>query len=112
VTPATSGTVTLNAAVSSLGYTKVGRLVTVQGMLEVSSVSVPVGTSVRVSLPFSVFTFASPDVYASFGATAVLCKNVLTIATYNRPNAYFDVFVTASSIVAADQIQFGFSYIA
>ena len=112
VTPATSGTITLYAGVSSLAYTKVGRLVTVQGLLQVSSVSVPVGTSVRISLPFAVFSFTGTEQYASFGATTVLCKNVLTTATYSRPNTYFDVFVTASTVVADDQIQFGFSYIA
>lgn len=51
ITCGTSGTVTLNTANDTLAYTKIGRIVTVQGYLAISSVSVPVGYF-AVSLPF------------------------------------------------------------
>ena len=52
VTCGTSGTVTLNGAYSDLSYTKIGRIVTVTGLIIVSSVSSPVGHYL-ISLPFT-----------------------------------------------------------
>lgn len=54
LTAPTSGSITLVAGVDTLSYTKVGRLVQVQGMLEVASVAAPVGTYVSITgLPFT-----------------------------------------------------------
>lgn len=53
ITCGTSGTITLNASFQTLGYVKVGRLVTVTGLLIVSSVSSPVGLCMIGNLPFS-----------------------------------------------------------
>ena len=50
VTAGTSGTITLSN--STLGYVKIGNLVTVQGRLDVSSVSSPTG-ELELSLPFA-----------------------------------------------------------
>jgi hypothetical protein len=53
ITPSSSGSVTMQGAADSIGYTKVGRMVTVQGDFRISTVSSPVGNS-RISLPFAV----------------------------------------------------------
>jgi len=50
MTATTSGTITLNGDVNLLAYTKVGRVIHVQGLLETSSKSSPAG-AVRISLP-------------------------------------------------------------
>ena len=78
ITCSTSGTVTLNSGFNSLAYTKVGNLVTVQGLLIVSSVSSPVG-SFFVSMPFT----SSPnpadrggDAAAALRMTNVVSANV------------------------------------
>ena len=52
ITPATSGTVTLDAAKNTFAYTKIGRSVHVQGQITISSISSPVG-DLRISLPFA-----------------------------------------------------------
>ena len=52
VTPSTSGTCTLNGAYSDMSYTKVGRLVTVTGLIIVDSVSSPVGYY-RINIPYT-----------------------------------------------------------
>ena len=52
ITCSTSGTATLNGAYSDLSYTKIGRLVTVTGLIIVSSVSSPVGYYC-INLPFT-----------------------------------------------------------
>ena len=51
ITCGTSGTVTLQAAFDTAAYTKIGDLVSVQGLLIVDSVSSPVGYF-AISLPF------------------------------------------------------------
>ena len=58
LTPSTSGSITLNGSYDQLSYTKVGRKVTVNGRVRVSSVSSPVGQMVKISLPFAVATLA------------------------------------------------------
>ena len=50
MTATTSGTITLNGGVNLLAYTKVGRVIHVQGLLETSAKSSPEG-AVRISLP-------------------------------------------------------------
>ncbi len=52
ITCTTSGTVTLNTTFDSISYVKVGRLVTVTGLVIVGSVSSPVG-AFSISMPFS-----------------------------------------------------------
>ena len=52
VTPATSGSVSLYNSSNTLSYTKIGRMVHVNGWIQVYSVSSPVGAYVKVSLPF------------------------------------------------------------
>jgi hypothetical protein len=52
LTCSTSGTITLNAAADTLHYTKIGRQVTVTGLVAVASVSSPVG-NILVSIPFT-----------------------------------------------------------
>jgi hypothetical protein len=53
MTAGTSGTITLNASFQTLGYVKIGRLVTYTGILLVSSVSSPVGALRIAGLGFS-----------------------------------------------------------
>jgi hypothetical protein len=53
-TPETSGTITLQSTVNTLAYTKIGHLCTVQGLLNVTSVSSPVGDAITIAtLPFA-----------------------------------------------------------
>ena len=51
ITAAGGGTITLNSSYDQLSYTRIGRLVTVTGLIVVGSVSSPSG-ELRVSLPF------------------------------------------------------------
>jgi len=57
ITP-TGGSITVNSSVDELGYVKIGRQVTVTGMLTVGSVSSPTGYF-NISLPFSIGSWAS-----------------------------------------------------
>ena len=54
LTPLTSGSITMNTSNNTLRYTKIGRVVTVTGYLEVLSVSSPTGSHVILNLPFTV----------------------------------------------------------
>ena len=50
----TSGTITVNNALSLLGYIKIGSLVTITGRIGVSAVDSPVGDLIMTGLPFAV----------------------------------------------------------
>lgn len=67
VTCGTSGTITLNGSYQTLSYVKVGRQVTVNGLLFVSSVSSPDGFF-KVSLPFAI---ASGDQHRVSGGVSM-----------------------------------------
>jgi hypothetical protein len=57
ITCNTSGTITVNSSFDQATYTKVGRLVTVTGLLAISAISSPVG-SFSLSLPFTAAALA------------------------------------------------------
>lgn len=57
LTPA-SGSITMNAGAQQLGYTKVGRLVTVTGNVQISTVSSPSGNVTMNGLPFVIGNLA------------------------------------------------------
>jgi hypothetical protein len=73
LTCGTSGTITLN--VNTLSYTKIGRQVTLTGLLNVASVSSPVGGLTLNGLPFSV-----PNGNSFYGTVFVLGVNLLATA--------------------------------
>ena len=54
MTPSTSGSVTLSSGVDTLSYTKIGQIVHIQGLLETSGKSSPVGSQLRVTLPVAI----------------------------------------------------------
>jgi hypothetical protein len=53
-TPSTSGSITLTSPTNSMRYTRVGRLVTLTGLIDVASVSSPVGDLRLTGIPFNV----------------------------------------------------------
>ena len=53
LTCVTSGTITVNSSYDQLAYTKIGRVVHVQGFLTTASVSSPVGNVTLTGLPFT-----------------------------------------------------------
>lgn len=113
VTPQTSGSITLSATVDTMAYTKIGRLVHVQGYIKVASVSSPVGGFVLVSLPF-----AAADIteYAGVaGASGVYTKGasstVVPVIVPEAASAATVLNVTVASIAANDEFYLSFSYI-
>jgi hypothetical protein len=54
LTPSTSGSITLTSPTNSMRYTRVGRLVTLTGLIDVASVSSPVGDLRLTGIPFNV----------------------------------------------------------
>jgi hypothetical protein len=52
LTATTSGSITVNTGFDSMAYIRIGRMVFIQGTIELSSVSSPVGTLRLTGLPF------------------------------------------------------------
>jgi hypothetical protein len=106
VTTATSGSVT--PSINTGAYTKVGRLVTITGYVQFSSVSSPVGY-LRLSLPF---TSASGTQFESAGS--FMFNNIVSgtlsnfIGTVNNNSATLDIYLGSGTVVSstsANQMQ-------
>jgi hypothetical protein len=98
--------------VNDCGYTKIGRQVTVTGLIIVQSVSLPTG-GVSLNLPFSV----GGDVESSLaGGTFVIFQDAPTYvttleeATFEEGAASLTINMNAASIGADDQFRFSFTY--
>lgn len=122
MTPSGSGSIPLNASYQTLSYTKVGRLVTVTGLLVVGTVSSPVG-NISINLPFAVNSggtqFRTTGTYMPRASVSVAISSFICYAIENATS--FVVYVgnsSAESATAADQtpsssfIYINFSYAA
>jgi hypothetical protein len=72
------GTVTISAAENNCRYTKIGRVVTVNGYISVSSVSSPTGALTITNLPFQIAAGSEANAYS---AAAVAANGLETTAT-------------------------------
>lgn len=115
LTPGTSGTITLVSNVNILAYTRIGRSVHVNGLLEVQSVSSPVGTTVTLAtLPFTSFNSNPNYAGASGGANlfaTLTSGNEVKGLLIGRNSTNVLYVITASTIQAGTQIYVQFSYI-
>jgi hypothetical protein len=76
MTAGTSGTITLKGTSKTLAYTKIGRVVHITGVLEVDSVSSPVGLLMVLDLPFAA---AAGNQFSA--AVSIRCYNLIATAT-------------------------------
>jgi hypothetical protein len=74
--PGTSGSITLDPAYATARYTKIGRVVSIQGVCVVQSISSPVGTLKIGGLPF-----ASGNAVGNYAAIALQALSLETTAT-------------------------------
>jgi len=112
LTPSTSGTITLNATYSTWSYTKIGNQVTVNGLAVVSSVSSPVGTYIKIGLPFTVGNSDS-----KYGGNSCLYSDASLsyakslLGGYNPKNTSQSfVYIDASTIATNDEFYFTTTY--
>jgi hypothetical protein len=113
LTPNTSGSITLGSN-NTLSYTKVGRVVVVNGLLEVASVSSPVGTNVQIStLPFTPASI-SPNAGRSGGSflvTATSTGNITPGLIINGATPITYIIMDASTVQAGTSPYVQFTYI-
>ena len=109
----TTGSVTLKSTLNTVAYTKVGRLVTVTGLIGILSVSSPTGGVTINALPFAI-----ADLTQSSGAIggAIIFQDAPTYATTNvgftAEETATGIITTQSAVVlgADDQYRLSFSY--
>jgi len=114
ITPSGSGSITLSGSWDGLSYTKIGRQVTVQGVIIAGSVSLPVGTSVAISLPFANSSLGKGRSRVS-GTTLFLPDPPGTAFTRHdttllEGSSSLVVTIDASTITASDQFWVNFTY--
>jgi hypothetical protein len=116
LTTATSGTITLVGSGDLVSYTKIGRQVTISGLVQVASVASPVGVSVRLNtLPFTVGNIG--ELASRFVGTAEFFDNstgtrsvVPIITAETLAFAFFPI--DAATIEANDELLFTLTYFA
>ena len=111
--PSTRGTITLSASggLNTLSYTKIGRLVTVTGLLSVASSSLPVGTSVTLSLPFSITGSGSIGRTVAGVITRLSGINESLISLGLEGTSGVLVNIDASTVVSTRQFSISVSFI-
>jgi len=117
VSTETSGSITIGTNVDRLAYTKVGRMVTITGLLGVASVSSPVGDYITInSLPFTVANLT--DIAgASTGSVMFKDNSVTTSDAVTAKGVYMPesttsirVYIDASIVVAGDDFFISVTY--
>jgi len=107
LTPSTSGTITLTA-INVLAYTRFGRVVHMNGLLEVGSVSLPVGTIVRIGgLPFTTGNNRSGGGFPFFATSAGTVQAGIAIVPSVTTA---DIIINAALIQTGSQTYVGFFY--
>jgi hypothetical protein len=110
MTCGTSGTITLNASFQTLGWVKVGRLITVTGLLIVSSVSSPTGTCRIESLPFSPDSATSSRASVSVRAddlSAAAATSVQGRILSSENKIYLDYYAAGVATDLSPQVKAG-----
>ena len=111
LTPATSGSITMNTSFDLAAYTKIGNTVFVQSQIVVSSVSSPVGTIVKLSLPFAIADLG--EISGRFG-TVVQSDSSGAVLNYpavaTEGDSFISVYITAAIIAAGNSFYFNFAY--
>ena len=109
MTPNTSGTITLDSTANTGAYIKIGRLVHVQGGLSINSVSSPVGTYVKISLPYPISNLTNAAEQVG-GVIAAPPSNMYPFDA-NASNSYVNMWVNAATISGGQTYKFSFSYL-
>ena len=124
ITCETSGSYTLQGGADLAAYTKIGRVVTVQGGLSVNGESSPSG-NLRITLPFTAFTGADDTDYCMGNLALGNHGSTLDVAGLNAftyGGAYFHIwgvnpdgttrYIKHTDVDTNFQVYFNFSYIA
>lgn len=119
-TPSSSGTITLDTGVDNMSYTKVGRKVSITGVILLSSVSSPVGNYISISLPFEVANLnnqggsvaGSCFVFNATGNSGQYSIIALEAQTYLRiyKNTGTGSVATAADFTGNESIYIGLTY--
>jgi len=112
--PETSGTITIQSTADTLAYTKIGRLVTVTGMVSIVSTGSAVGSYVRLSnLPFAsadLTEFAGRNGGAvTFNDNSAGTKTTKAIIVLES-STLVRIYVDASTVGGSDDFYLSFSY--
>lgn len=111
LTPSTSGTITLGSP-NECAYTKIGRVVTVNGLIDTASVSAPVGTTVSFdNLPFTSNATGTQRSAGTAVGFALSSGTVLATCTIVSSTTTFVVQINASLFQTGSQVYFQLSYV-
>lgn len=113
IIPEESGIIKLNESYDLLSYTKIGRVVHIQGNIIISYVSNPAGSLIKVSLPFIISnsTGLSNRFGVSCFAESLIVGNGIKFLMGNSGDSFVSIITNASMIQENSQFYFNFTYI-
>lgn len=109
LTPFGGGSITLSSPADSMRYTRIGRLVTLTGLINVSSVSTPTGDLRLTGLPFSIggSSAGSLSVF-NFGTTSTVTAYQVLVDGSNTNTVFIRGMNNGSQVTTiSDNIQAG-----
>jgi hypothetical protein len=118
--PNASGTITVSATQDTLKYTKIGRVVFINGFVQPSSVASPVGFYIQLNgLPFNTTSSSSPTTGANsqsgvaifyYNSTAGTGQASRPITVPNNGGTVCFIFVDASTVANTTEIYVNINY--
>ena len=110
--PDVSGSITVNSSYDTLSYTKVGRLVTITGRLQISSVSSPNGNVVRLqNLPFTNASGSEDSSICGINVVMYNGSNYVNVPAYILSSSTTLAILTSpNSVTSSYLFFFSFSY--
>ena len=109
LTPATSGTIPLNSNFDTLAWVRTGNLVTVTGQIQTFNPVSPVGTNIRLNLPFAPADL--PEI-SGRGGFMLNYQNTAVSAFWEEGTALLYILKDASTVLNGENLFISFSYIA
>jgi hypothetical protein len=109
LTPETSGTIPLNSSFDTLAYTKVGRLVTIIGQIQIFNPVAPVGTYFTLNLPFTPVDLTE---LSGRGGFILNYQNTAVPVSWAEGTALIYIIKNASTVLNTDNLYLSFSYFA
>jgi len=114
IAPATSGSLALYSSSNTLSYTKIGRMVHVNGWIQIFSNSSAVGANVQISLPFAAADLTNVSGRVGGAQTFIDASNSNDVtakgAYLTEGSSLLQVFMDASTLAQGDDFIIDLNY--
>jgi len=113
-TTSTGATVPLRSDIDVISYTKIGRVVHIQGLIRLDTISSLSGAFFQINLPFSTASSSSITLYGGRGGGGISYSDAGTFSVvpfkYSESTTLFQIMKDSATLGTGDDLQISFSY--